>query len=383
MITAAKRAAEQAIRDRAPLILGLSHAVHGFAETAYEEHESARACADALREAGIEARVGVGNLPTAFQADFGEGPALIALCCEYDALPGIGHACAHNVIAASGVGAAIGLAAAVPHVPLRVRVLGTPAEEQGGGKVELLEDGAFSGVDAALMLHAFPHDASRFQSLAVSDFEIEFTGRPSHAATAPHEGRNAGDAATLTQVAIGLLRQQLPPGVWVHGLVREGGEARNIIPAHAVLEYGVRAAHSEIVDEVVSRLRACVEGAALATGCEARMTPLGAGYREFLVHEGLAAAYQRNAEALGRTGFLPSQPVASTDMGNVSHELPALHALIDIGAGAATPHQAPFADAAAGPAADRAVIEGAIALAWTAIDAAAGDALAPVPISGT
>lgn len=359
---------ETAIRDAHPELVGLSHRIHGYEELAFDEVRSAADCVNVLRSFGIDAEAGAYGLETGFVAEFGEGERGVVLCCEYDALPDIGHACAHNVIAAAGVGAAIGLFSVMDTLPLRVRVLGTPAEESGGGKVQLLDSGAFDGFDAALMVHAFNHDAAEFHSLASQDLVIEYVGRPSHAATAPSEGVNAGDAATLAQVAVGLMRQQLPEGVSVHGFVREAGTASNIIPSKAILDYKVRARDTDLFDVALAKLRSCFEGAAIATGCELHISEPSPPYKAFVPNTLLAASYKTHAMNLGRVNFQPSKPVASTDMGNVSHALPSLHALIDIGSGSTTPHQEDFAAAAVGPLADKAVLDAAIGLAQTAID---------------
>src|SRR5664280_1280742 len=203
---ALKGAAHRAIDAGLPGLIGLSHAIHGQPETAFEEERACAWTAGALAEGGFAVTEGVAGMPTAFSAEIGSGPLVIAVCAEYDALPGVGHACGHNIIAAAAVGAGLGLAAVADELGLTVRVLGTPAEEGGGGKVVMLDAGVFDGVQAAMMVHPWPTDRLQAACLAVAHFDVAFTGRDAHASAAPWEGINAGDAMVIAQVARGLLR---------------------------------------------------------------------------------------------------------------------------------------------------------------------------------
>ncbi len=301
------------------------------------------------------------------------------MCAEYDALPDVGHACGHNIIAATAVGAGLALASVADELGLTVRVLGTPAEEGGGGKVLMLERGAFAGVHAAMMVHPWPTERLTATCLAVAHYDVRFSGREAHASAAPWEGVNAQDALTIAQVAIGLLRQQLPPGDQVHGVVTKSSAAANIIPASVTARYMVRSLTAQGLDAVRPRVDACFEAGALATGCTLDYEELSPVYSHMEPDPELLSAYRGNAEALGRhfdadSGGAP-QPTLSTDMANVSLAVPTIHPLIGIETHGAVNHQREFTAACITPSADAAVRDGAIALAWTAIDAATDPAL--------
>ncbi|MEV7806002.1 amidohydrolase [Microbispora sp. NPDC088329] len=358
------------IRGAAGAVLALSRRIHAHPETAFDEHAAAAWCVEELERHGVPGHTGAFGLPTAFVAEAGHGPCVVAICCEYDALPGIGHACGHNIIAAAGVGAAIGLAAVADAAGLTVRVLGTPAEESGGGKVMLLERGAFDGVDGALMAHPGCLDGGWFRSYARSTLSFTYTGRAAHASAAPHHARSAADALTLAQVGVGLLCQHLPPTARIHGAPSHSGDGvPNVVPAASGGTYQVRAADAAGLRELTSRVTDCLRAAALATGCEVEIGRPEPDYLEFAAHPALAARADAHLRALGRRP-VPIAPAASTDMGNVSHAVPSLHLVIDVGAGRIYPHQPEFAGHCVTPAADRAVIDAAVCLAWTAIDLA-------------
>ncbi|GGT08259.1 amidohydrolase [Nonomuraea spiralis] len=358
------------VRAHAPELVALSHRIHAHPETAFEEHRAAAWTAETLQAGGFTVTAGAGGLPTAFSASLGTGPLTVAFCAEYDALPGLGHACGHNVIAAAATGAGLALAPLADELGLTVRVVGTPAEERGGGKALLLEAGVFDGAHAAMMVHPGSFETVRFRSFALGTLEAGFTGRAAHATLAPHEGRNAADAMTLAQVAIGLLRQQLPRDRHVHGVVTSAGEAPNVIPARSTASYEIRAAAARDLAELRARVESCFRGAAVATGCELRLTRPEPDYLDFRDDAVLAGLYAANAAALGRPAPVEREPFAMTDMANVSHVIPAIHPMLDIGSGGAVPHDAEFAAAAAAPAADRALLEAAVLLARTAADLA-------------
>jgi len=369
-----KEAARSTVADRLDALVDLSHRIHGHPETAFTEHRSADAVASALDDGGFEVAEGVCGLPTAFSARAGSGPLVVAVCAEYDALPDVGHACGHNIIAATAVGAGLALAPLADQLGLTVLVLGTPAEEGGGGKVTMLERGAFDGVHAAMMVHPWPTERLTATCLAVSHFDVHFTGKEAHASAAPWEGVNALDAMTVAQVAIGLLRQQLPPGNQVHGVVRDGGKAANVIPASVTGRFMARARSLGDLEALEPRVRACFEAGAVATGAAVAFEELSPVYSHMDADPGLLAAYRANAEALGRRFSLDDEgvppPTLSTDMANVSLAVPTIHPLIAIDAGGAVNHQPEFAAACVTPSADAAVRDGAVAMAWTAIDAA-------------
>jgi amidohydrolase len=363
------------LRD-ADRLIALSHAVHGDAEVAFEEHRSSDRVATALSAAGFDVRTGVAGLDTAFVATAGSGPLTIAICAEYDALPGIGHACGHNVIAAAAVGAAGALAPLADDLGLTIKVMGTPAEEGGGGKILMLDAGVFDGVHAAMMVHPAPDESLIFPCLAVEHLEVAYRGREAHASAYPQLGVNAADALTVAQVSIGLLRQHLEPSHRVHGIVTHGGDAPNIVPGRTRGAWYVRASTLDELAELSPRVRACFEAGALATGCEVEVGLAGPPYSEFLTDMTLLEAYEREASEVGR--IFPSgeaqRPLAgSTDMANVSLRIPTIHPLLGIETKGAVNHQPEFTAAAASSSADRAVLEGARSMARTCI-AVAGDA---------
>jgi amidohydrolase len=373
----AKRAAGAHVEGHREDLVALSHAIHAHPELSFEEFESSQRCADALAAAGFDVAFGICDLPTAFSATTGSGPLEIAICCEYDALPEVGHACGHNIIAAAAVGAGIGLAQIADDLGVRVRVLGTPAEEGGGGKIYMLERGGFDGLHAAMMVHPWPSELVQMPCLAVSHIDVEFTGREAHASAFPELGINALDAVTVAQVAIGLLRQQANAGDQVHGIVTLGGAAPNIIPAKTRVKYYVRSTTLEGLKSWQPRVERCFEAGAVATGASHSIIPQGPIYSEFRYDEAIADAYRANAEAVGRTFAAPTGKLvaASTDMGNVSLAMPSIHPTLGLDSLPAVNHQAEFAAHCVTPIADRAVLDGAIAMARTIVDLAAVGAL--------
>jgi amidohydrolase len=358
-------------------LVDLSHTIHAHPELAFEEERAAAWVGDSLASGGFDVDAGVCDLPTALIATAGGGPMVIAVCAEYDALPEVGHACGHNVIAASAVGAGLALAPLADELGITIKVIGTPAEEGGGGKIYMLERGAFDGVDAAMMVHPGPAELIQMPCLAVSHFDVHYTGREAHASAFPEAGVNAADALTVAQVGIGLLRQQFRSQDQVHGIVTKGGDAPNIIPAHTSAKYYVRAASLEDLETLEARIRRCFEAGALATGTDVGFDQRSPRYSEFVPHAGMQALYQRNAEALGRT--FPEHPdqvmMASTDMANVSLAVPSIHPMLDIDSLPAVNHQPEFAAAAVTSVADQALHDGALAMAWTIIDLATDDAV--------
>lgn len=358
------------------VLLGLSHRIHADPELGFEEYRACRLLSTELEQRGFTLERGLAQMPTAFRATIGEGPLVVGVCVEYDALPGIGHACGHNVIAAAGMTAAFGLAPLVDQLGIKLVVFGTPAEENGGGKVVLLEAGEFDGLDLAMMVHPSNREQSRSHCLAIGDLRVRFIGKNAHASAAPYEGINAGDAVTVAQVAVGLLRQQLHPGDQVHSIVSHGGEAANVIPADTGLVFNFRSPKLETLDRLEQRIRACVEGAARATGCTFEASSEAPAYSEFNNNDILSDLYRANAEALGRTFDHEddTSPVGSTDMANVSRIVPAIHPMLDIDCGTAVNHQPEFAQHCISEAADRAAIEGGLSMAWTIIDVATDEA---------
>ncbi|HEX9343012.1 MAG TPA: M20 family metallopeptidase [Actinomycetota bacterium] len=374
-----KAAVRERIEQAKDDLLGLSRRIHANPEIGFEEEQACGWLCELLSDAGFQVEAGIAELPTAFVARSGPGPLRLVICAEYDALPGIGHACGHNIIAASSAGAAIGLAGLAADLGIEVVVLGTPAEEGGGGKILLLERGAFAGAHAAMMVHPTPLDLTAMPVIAVDQFTVRYTGRTAHASAWPELGINAADALVVAQTAIGLLRQHLRPTDRVHGIVTKGGDAPNVVPADTSGRWLVRAASLEELDEVAQKVRRCFEAGALATGSTVEVTLDHVPYAEMHHDPGLRAAYRRNAEAVGRRfpdDEGPYQRAAgSTDMGNVSLALPSIHPTIGIDSLPAVNHQPEFTAACVTPAAEQALMDGAIALAWTAIDAASDEPL--------
>jgi len=368
-----ERAARTVERERDRL-LGVSHALHADPEPAWQEHRSAALLADVLHGYGMTVERGAGGLETAFVARAGSGSRTVALVAEYDALPGLGHACGHNIIAAAAVGAAAALIPLADELDATIVVIGTPAEEGGGGKIHLLDAGVFDGVDLALMIHPGPVDALWARPLAVAHFDVVYTGRESHASAYPTLGVNAADAFTVAQVAIGLLRQQLPASVRVHGIVREAGTAPNAIPGSARGNWYVRAETLEELETAFRRVTACFEAGALATGCTLEIVETSPRYSEFRNDEELAHLFAARAAELGRDMDADERRpagmnMASTDMGNVSRRTRAIHPYLGIDSAPAVNHQAAFAEATIAAAGDRAALDGATLLAMTIVDA--------------
>lgn len=372
----AKTAARERFDEVREGLIGLSHRIHGHPELGFEEEKSAAWVEESLDAAGFAVERGVCDLPTAFIARAGSGPLHVAICAEYDALPGIGHACGHNIIAAMAVGAGIAAAKVADEVGLTVSVIGTPAEEVGnaGGKILLLERGAFKGVHAAMMVHPAPFDMLAAKIIAASMFEVHYTGKESHASAFPELGVNAADALTIAQTAVGLMRQHIRSTDRIHGIVTKGGDAPNVVPAHTSAKYIIRSESLEQLDELRPRVHRCFEAGAVATGTKVSITGGDKPYAEMHHDATLATFYCRNSEALGRgfpnLGEWETRPTGSTDMGNISRAVPSIHPMIGIDSLPAVNHQPEFAAHCVTPAADKALVDGALAMAWTAIDLA-------------
>jgi amidohydrolase len=360
-------------RDR---LVGLSHRIHGNPEVGFEEEQACSWVCEALADAGFAVEKGICDLPTALRARAGSGPLHVCICAEYDALPGIGHACGHNIIAASAVGAALAVAKVADELGLSVSVIGTPAEEVGnaGGKILLLERGAFAGFHAAMMVHPAPVDMLRAKIIAASMFDVHYTGKESHASAFPELGVNAADALTIAQVSLGLLRQHIRSADRIHGIVTHGGAAPNIVPAHTSAKYVIRSETLDRLAELRPRVYRCFEAGGLATGATLAIRGGDKPYAEMRHDEGLAALYRVNSEALGRPlpdlGGREEQLVASTDMGNLSLAVPSIHPWIGIHSTPAVNHQREFAAHCVTRDADQALEDGALAMAWTCIDLA-------------
>lgn len=381
MTVSPRDAIEAAVQAQAGPLVDLSHRIHSHPEVAWSEERSSGWVGAALADVGFAVEAGVGGLPTALRATAGSGPLHVGLCAEYDALPGIGHACGHNLIAAMAVGAATGLARVADELGLTVVVVGTPAEEGGGGKIELLDAGVFDDLHLALMAHPGPGDAMAIHPLAVAHAHIRFRGRPSHAAAFPELGVNAADAFTVGEVAIGLLRQHLPSHVRVHGIRTRSGDAPNIVPDLAEGRWYARADSLAELAQIEDRVWDCFRAGALATGATLEIEPESQNYSEMVNDADLVDLFARNWASRGAPrhasggagGEADPAPMAraSTDMANVSLVVPAIHPYLGIDSGDAVNHQPEFAAHCVTPTADGVLLEGAAALALTAADAVA------------
>ena len=371
----AKPAAKELVDEAAGRLIDLSHRIHAHPELAFEEELSSEWAAAVLSDGGFTVDMGVCDLPTAFVATAGSGPLTVAICAEYDALPGIGHACGHNIIAATAVGAGLALAPLADDLGLTVKVMGTPAEEGGGGKILMLERGAFAGVHAAMMVHPAPIEMDRFPCLAVSHVDVHYTGKEAHASAFPELGINAADALTVAQTSVGLLRQHIRPTDRIHGIVTKGGDAPNVVPAHTTGKWYIRSRTLAELAELEPRVHRCFEAGALATGCTVDIDLMSPRYSEFDNDDEMAAAYRANAEALGRQfpalGDVASRMAGSTDMANISLAMPTIHPMLGLGSYPVSNHQPEFAAFCATDTADKACLDGATAMAWTCIDLAA------------
>lgn len=371
-----KTGAQEKLHSLRPRLVSLSHRIHANPELGFEEEKACTWLSDELDRAGFDVNRGICGLPTAFLARSGSGPLHIAICAEYDSLPEIGHACGHNMIAAMAVGAGIAAAQVANDVGLTVSVIGTPAEEVGNasGKVLLLERGAFSGMHAAMMVHPAPVEILEAHLIAASMFDVHYTGKEAHASAFPEMGINAADALTIAQTSIGLLRQHLRQTDRVHGIVTHGGDAPNVVPAHTSARYLVRGENLAELEEVRAKVHRCFEAGAVATGCKVEIRGGDKPYADVRYDHEMSLLYKRNAEAIGRTfpdlGPAMSRLAASTDMGNVSYAIPSIHPMIGIQSLPAANHQPEFTAHCATEEADRAVMDGALAMAWTAIDLA-------------
>lgn len=369
-IKAQLRTAVGALRTE---LLTLSHDLHSHPEVRWQEYRSVATITRLLAEKGFEIEQPIGGFDTAFRATSGDGSRRVGLIAEYDALEGLGHACGHNIIASSSIGAALVLAPLTAQLDLTVEVIGTPAEEGGGGKVYLIDQGMFDHLDIAMMIHPGPVDALWARPFAVSHFDITFIGKASHAAAYPHLGVNASDAMTVSEVAIALLRQQLPQSTRVHGIVREAGTAPNSIPDRAHASWYVRASDLDELETTFQRVTACFEAGAHAAGCTVTIDETSPRYSEFRNDQVLADYFYQNAHSVGRdmdyseTGSA-GMNFASTDMGNVSNRVRSIHPYLSINSFPAVNHQKEFADAAATDDADRTVLDGAFLLAATVSD---------------
>ena len=353
-------------------LLGLSHAIHQEPELALEEFKAAKRLSDAVASHDLPVQREAFGVKTAYASEFGndKGP-VVAVLSEYDALPGVGHACGHNIIATTGLGAAMALAKLGARLPGRVRYLGTPAEERIGGKELMAREGAFEGVDAAMMIHPASIDLVAMPCIAVSEVDVTYFGKAAHASAMPYRGLNALDAVVTAYQSIAQLRQHIRQTERIHGIITDGGMAANIVPERASCRFYVRARDMHDQAALKKRVQACFEAAALSTGCKVE-TRWVSDYLDLKSNWPMADAFQKNFEALGREltplSTIPPGFAGSTDMGNVSHRVPSIHPMLAVAPGGVIIHNPEFTRYAASDSGDAAVIDGAKSMAMTALD---------------
>jgi len=366
-----KRNVVDAVDYRSEKLIGISHAIHGKPEIAFGEKFAHATLTDTLQDEGLPVVRNAYGLDTAFSVEIGSGEYCVAVICEYDALPGIGHACGHNVIAAAGLGAGIALAPIAESLGLKLKILGTPAEEAGGGKVVMARAGAFADVEAAMMVHPADADIAALGFLAVQSMKVTYTGLAAHASVSPHKGKNALDAAVLGYMGVSALRQHILPSERIHGIFLRGGERPNIVPCETEMEWYVRSPSIESLQPLKRRVIACFDGAAAACDCHAKVDLDHFTAADVKHNRPMLDAYVANARSLGRSYELlnlPSGGSGSTDMGNISYIVPSIHPMIQVAPPGVALHTTEFAEFAASRHADDAVIAGAKLMAMTAID---------------
>lgn len=359
------------VDDLAPELLRVSHGIFDHPELCFEERFAHDLLCDVLASAGLAVTRHAFGLDTAFLAEAGTGGPLVAVICEYDALPGVGHACGHNVIAAAGLGAGMAAAGLAEEMGGRVRVIGTPAEEGGGGKVVLLRAGAFDGVAGAVMVHPADHDLPTMSTLAIQRLSVTYTGEASHAASAPWDGRNALDAAVLGYVNVAALRQHIRPDERVHGIFTEAGEQANVVPRRTVASWYVRSPSVEGLDALKERVLTCLAAGAAAAGCTMEHDWLDPAYDDMVDDRWLLDRWISHSTSVGRPPLDPAvvgRIVGSTDMGNVSRVVPSIHPMIAVAPPGVAIHTPEFAVHARGAAGDAAVLDGAKALLGVVLD---------------
>jgi len=370
-LAAAKARMVDEVDRRADLLLDTSHRIHEHPELGYEEVFAHDLLTTVLTDEGLAVEPHAYGLDTAFAARAGTRGPTIAVCCEYDALPGMGHACGHNIIAAAGLGAGLAAAALADQLGGRVVVLGTPAEEGGGGKVQMIDRGAFADVDAAIMVHPAGGDLTAMNVIAIQQIIVTYHGQAAHAAAFPYKGRNALDAAVLGYMNIAALRQHIRPEERLHGIFTEAGDKPNIVPSRATTHWYVRAGTRRRLEPLKERVFACLQAGADAAGCTMEFEWQEPVYADMRDNAAIVDLYAVNAGQLGRP---PSRPdnnfsvVGSTDMGNVSYEVPSIHPMIKVSPAHVSIHTPEFAGYARGPDGDAAVLDGAKSLAMTIAD---------------
>ena len=342
-------------------------------ELGFEEYKTSEYLVNFIKSFQDNVIFPTGDLETAFEITFGKHGPLVVLCVEYDALPEIGHACGHNVIATASIGAGIALRNLVDELGVRVKLLGTPAEEGGGGKIILLDKGAFEDAKCSMMIHPGPLNVANPTFTTIQQYKVEFFGKDAHAAGAPEKGRNALDAQIQLFVNASTYRQQMVQSNRMHGVIKDGGFKPNIIPSYTSSEWYLRSLNEDGLNILEKDFLNCVNAAALATKCEVKITSPDYMYREILNNKTMYELFMQNSENIGRDMPLedPLRPgLGSTDMGNISLAMPSIHPMLDIDAGDAVNHQPEYAAATIKPGGHKAIFDGAYGMGATIIDLA-------------
>ncbi len=358
------------VDSRRSELIEISHRIHANPETGFQEVKAAAWLTDYLSERGFQVERGVYGMPTAFHATYGSGRPAVALLAEFDALPGLGHGCGHNIIAAIAVGAAVSSIKAVDRLGGSLVVLGPPAEELYGGKAIMVEKGAFSDLDAALIIHPGRRNAAAEKTLACISIDVEFFGKEAHASAYPEQGINALEAMVLSFNAINSLRQHVRRSARIHGIITDGGNAANIVPGHAAGSFLVRAGDQQYLEELKEKVLRCFQAAAQATGTRLKHKWGEQAFACLRSNQILMRLFTENMSSLGREMEppSPSSGMGSTDMGNVSQVVPAIHPSIAITTPDVTLHSPEFTVAAASDAGDKGIVDGAKAMAMTVVD---------------
>ncbi|MCY3635742.1 MAG: M20 family metallopeptidase [bacterium] len=367
----AKQKMASEVDARATQLLSVSHQIHENPELCFEEHTAHDLLCSVLEDEGLEVERSAFDLDTAFIARSGRTGPHIAVICEYDALPEIGHACGHNVIAAAGLGAGLAAAALAEELGGRISIIGTPAEEGGGGKCYMLERGAFDGVSAAMMVHPANHELTTMSAIAVEQLEVTYSGQSAHASASPHKGRNALDGAVLGYMNVAALRQHIRPDERIHGIFTRAGDKPNIVPHEAAAEWYVRSPKLDSLAELSQRVVACLEAGATAAGVDIQCQCNAPIYADMINSQTMLEFYARNAAATGRVVSEPRSSfavVGSTDMGNVSYAVPSIHPMIKVAPDNVAIHTPEFAHYAKSQSGDQAVLDGAKIMAMTVAD---------------
>ena len=367
------------IDNRAADLISISHEIHAHPELNYEEKFAHDRLTQYIADSKIKVDRGAFELETAFDASVrgGSGPT-VAVLCEYDALPGIGHACGHNIIAAAGLGAGVALSAVAEVCGGNLRLMGTPAEEGGGGKIEMARKGAFNNIDAAMMIHPSDQDLARMNAIAIQQLFVRYQGLAAHAAVSPDKGKNALDAAVLGYMNVAAMRQHIRPTERMHGIFTKAGEKPNIVPREAEMDWYVRSDTIETLQPLKARIAKCLEAGAMAADCTVSFDWQKNTYADLVDNLPLLTSYVLNSAQMGRdltTDFLPGTGGGSTDMGNLSYLVPSIHPMLQVAPRGVSLHSAQFAEFTASKEADKAVLDGAKIMAMTAIDMWLSDTL--------